>query len=254
MELFTHDMDPKGFQQTNQIWNRMGLNAKWSIGVMTELIQQKTFPTKEDWMNYYYESGRKRLSQIQLLSPQDQAIVLSPKRPRGAREELVQLNTHYGRTPEELNEKGEALYQAMCARGFNVTLDLCQQAVHYRVIGETWNGIMGREFEAISWLEHQLNSLGINEGSCLKTTGEIDYEYAVDFELYIKERRIAGIQVKPDSYRGYTPYLNEAKRINLMKNKKYFDVFQAPVIYIYTTSSGVVTNQSEVNQALKYLI
>lgn len=254
MRLFTHEMDPKGFQQTNQVWNRIGLNAKWSIGVMTELIQQQTFLTKEDWMNYYYESGRERLNLIQLLSVQDQALVLSPKRPRGIREELARLNTHYGRTPEELNQKGEILHREMQSRGFDVTLELCQQAVHYRVIGETWNGIMGRECEAICWLEQQLNQWGITEGQCLKTTGEIDYEYAVDFELYINQNRVAGIQVKPDSYRGYTPYLNEAKRINLVKNEKYFTKFQAPVIYIYTTDKGVVTNQSEVNQALKQLI
>lgn len=254
MELFTHEMDLEVFRSTNELWNQMRLNAKWSVGTVTELIQQRSFTSKEEWLQYYYESGRERLRRIEALSPTDQALVLNPRMSRVVPEALKLLNTQYGRTPEELNEKGFLLYQRMKEWNPNITLEVCQTAVHFRVIGETWNGVVIREQRTISNLAKQLRQWGVHQGEWRKTPGEIDYQYEVDYELYVKRRRIIGLQIKPDSYRGYTPYLEQAKRINLYKNEQYFERFKTPVLYVYANSKGQITNRLEVESVLKQVI
>ena len=251
MELFTHEMDLELFRSTNAAWNQMRLNAKWSVGTMAELIQQQSFTSKEEWMRYYYESGQERLRLIASLSEEDRVIVLSSKMPRVVREDLKLLNTHYGRTPEELDRKGAQLYEEMVKQNPAITLELCQQAVHYRVIGETWNGVVVRERRAISELSRQLCQWGVQTGELRKTPGDFDYQYEVDYELFVNQRRRIGLQIKPDSYRAYTPYLEQAKRINLYKNEQYYATYQTPVLYVYANSKGQITNRSEVESILK---
>lgn len=254
MELFTHDMDLALFRSTNEVWNQLGLNAKWSVGTVTEIIQQRSFVTKEEWQQYYYESGRERLRLIQSLPSEDRELLLRRKAPRFIKEELRFLNTHYGRTPEELDEKGRLLYESMVQKDPTITLELCQSAVHYRVIGETWNGVMVREQRTISNLMKQVREWGVDHGEWRKTPGDFDYQYEVDYELFLNQQRVVGLQIKPDSYRGFTPYLEQAKRINLYKNEQYYAAFQTPVLYVYANSKGQITNNSEVQSVLKRLI
>lgn len=254
MDLFTHEMDSNLFRSTNDVWNQMKLNSKWSVGTVTEVIQQETFKTKEDWQAYYYNSGYERLRLIQALSEEERRLVLSKGTPRGLDERLKVLNTHYGRTPEELNEKGRLLYQQMALINPDITLDLCQEAVHYRVIGETWNGVVVREKRTVANLAKRLIDWGFSSGEWRKTPGEIDYQFEVDYELYINNQRVIGIQIKPDTYRAFTPYLNQAKRINLYKNEQYYLTYQTPVLYVYANSRGQITNSAEVEAVLKRVI
>ena len=87
----------------------------------------------------------------------------------------------------------------------------------------------------------------------VKTSGEFDYKYAVDYELFLGNSLICGIQIKPKSYTYNTPYLNKAKRTNLEKNKKYFQEFNAPVYDVFSTSKGSILNTGVLSTILEFL-
>lgn len=254
MDLFTHNMDPELFRSTNELWNQLRLNAKWSVGTVTEIIQQRPFQTKEEWQQFYYESGQERLRKIKTLSEADQQLLLKRSSPRELTDELRVLNTHYGRTLEELDQKAQILYEAASKLNDRISLELCQEAVRYRVIGETWNGVVVREQRTIDALKKEVQSWGLNQCDWLKTPGDFDYRYEVDYEIFIKGKRRIGLQIKPDSYRGITPYLEEAKRINLYKNQQYFKEYRVPVLYVYANSKGRISNLEEVREVLKQLL
>lgn|GEM_PF-6954540 len=75
----------------------------------------------------------------------------------------------------------------------------------------------------------------------VKVSGEIDYKYAIDYELYKNKRKTAAIQIKPLSYKnGTSEEIQICKKANAQKNKEYKDIFGIDVYYVYSTSSGKI--------------
>ncbi len=67
MDSFKNKLDIKRFNSTNGLWNNMKLNSPWSVGYVTSLIQSKTFQNKEEWEQFYYDSGELRKQKISIL-------------------------------------------------------------------------------------------------------------------------------------------------------------------------------------------
>ena len=68
-------IDAEKFRSTNAPWNNLMLNDPWSVGYVTTLIELVPFEKKEDWENFYYESGQKRELEIAKLSTDLQSTV-----------------------------------------------------------------------------------------------------------------------------------------------------------------------------------
>ena len=47
MDIFINKIDPDKFRATNNIWNLLGLNAPQNIGMVSDLINQKLFSSKD---------------------------------------------------------------------------------------------------------------------------------------------------------------------------------------------------------------
>ena len=82
-----------------------------------------------------------------------------------------------------MKEKGKILYDAVKDNGYDLTLDECIECVRFRVICETWNGIILRENNTIETLQRQFPKLRFE-----KADGEMDHSYAVDFQVFPKSQ------------------------------------------------------------------
>lgn len=116
MDVFEYELDnEKEFSVTNKIWNKLKLNSKESVGVIVDLINSEQFPTKEDWLNYYYK---------------------------------------HGRTKEQLMEVAKKLFDAVGSE-LNLSLDDCFYMTEFRVIKQSWNGIAIREENTVKKLRQE---------------------------------------------------------------------------------------------------
>lgn len=248
MEEFENKLDLTKFRSTNAIWNRLMLNAPWSVGYVTTLIELEEWRTKEDWESFYYESGAQRKKEIEKL-PSDKQSVLEDfqlvrtnnSKVQNLPYSLQNINTQYGRTEEDLAEKGRVLYEVIKDNGNGLTLEECIECVRYRVICETWNGVVVREASTIKSLKTQFPQFEFR-----KTPGELDFEHAVDYEVYKSDILIGAIQIKPKSYLWNAPYIRIARTANKRKQTNYFESTGIRVIDIISSSKGVIENQSEV--------
>jgi len=230
MNIYENKICNKKFRFTNALWNELELNHPMSVGYLTTLIESKPFQTKEEWRDYYYNSGQERL-----LIAQKENIDLSSNTSKAR-----QLNGNYGRTEEELRHKGRTLYQALQLNGnsLSITLAECLYMVKYRVMGETWNGVIMRERNTLQTLQKIFPQC-----TFIKVSGENDFRYAVDFEMYYQNTLLASLQVKPLSYlKGSSPEISKAKKANQAKNKNYSRVFGVDVFYVYSTNKGEILN------------
>lgn len=235
MDLFQNLIDLNKFKSTNAIWNELKLNSPWSVGYVTNLIESSIFSSKEEWRDYYYNSGKERLLQIGRSRYVNELMDFKNFNPDIPYEEKLK-NFKYGRTEEELRQRGIYLFEEIQKRGnpLKITQKECIYAVKFRVIGETWNGVILREKSTIL----QLKKLH-PEIEFIKVSGELDYKYAIDYELYKNGKRIAAIQIKPLSYKnGTSEEIQVCKNLNSQKNEIYTNTFGVNVYYIYSTSSG----------------
>jgi hypothetical protein len=244
MKEFMLNMDSHRFRVTNASWNKLGLNDPWSIGYVTTLIESKPFLFKEEWECFYYESGIERQQLIAQLAPQWQLALhdvslknTTPKLFSGLQKNIKNLNFYYGRTPEELAEKGKILYDYMQSLGTTISIEECVECVRFRTICETWNGIIIREKNTILTLRQRLPTVEF-----IKTKGAFDYQFAVDYELKLGDTIVCGIQIKPQSYAYNTPYILKAKYANTQKNKAYSAQYHRPVFDIIASSNGEIIN------------
>lgn len=231
MELFENRIDPQKFRYTNALWNELQLNYPMSVGYVTTLIESQTFQTKDEWRDFYYHSGHTRL-QI----AKEQNITLSSNTPQAKN-----LNGNYGRTEDELKQKGKKLYEALQKKGnpLGITLSECVYMVKYRVMGETWNGIIMREKNTLKTLQKQFPQCTFK-----KVDGVTDFQYGIDFEMYLYGSLLSAIQVKPLSYqKGFSQEIQKAKRANERKNNEYLKNFGKPVYYVYSTNKGEILNK-----------
>ena len=152
--------------------------------------------------------------------------------------DLRNLNSEFGRTEEQMRKKGQLLHEAVKNNGFGLTVEECFQCVRFRVICQTWNGVIVREVNTIETLK-QL----IPQADFRKVAGDFDYMYAVDYEVYKDNRLAYGLQIKPESYTWNAAYIRKARYANQQKNQLYTSKFGVPVYDIIANSAGVIKNQ-----------
>lgn len=242
MDLYEHNIDKKKFQFTNKVWNKLQLNSRWSIGYVSELIKTRHFNTKEEWKEFYYQSGAKRLLKAHELGI-DPLTTLNRFTLRNIPypEEYKFLNYTHGRTIEELHERAKYMFEHIekIENPLSITLEECVSIVEYRVIGETWNGILGREKSTIETLQTIFPALTFK-----KCTVEEDYEFAVDYEVYSGSQLLCALQIKSPSYLNpFFSTLAVTKKINESKNEKYRSLKNTEVLYVFSTNKGCIENK-----------
>lgn len=241
---FVLNIDVNKFRSTNALWNNLMLNAPWSVGYVTTLIELESFEKKEDWESFYYESGRLREFEVSKLNSDYQNLLNDESLIRTNRNianqldwNLKNLNTQYGRTKECLRKKGFILFTAIKNNKLGLTLEDCIECVRFRVICETWNGVIIRERNTIENLQRKFPEIYFK-----KVSGEIDFAFAVDYELYKNGSLVCAIQIKPRSYTWNTSYINKARKANKYKNEEYFKKFGVRVFDVISNSRGEIIN------------
>ena len=244
MEEFKLPIDVNKFRSTNLIWNNLMLNDPWSVGYVTTLIELSTFERKEDWEAFYYESGKQRELSISNLSPDLQNILNNESLIRINRNTLNQLswdiknlNTQYGRTQKSFQQKGQILFNEVKDNGLGLTIEDCIECVRYRVICETWNGVIVRERYTVQNLLKQFPNTEFR-----KVSGEVDHTFAVDYELYKGGVLTSAIQIKPQSYTWNAPYIQKARNANKQKNQEYLKKFGVQVYDVISDNRGNIVN------------
>jgi hypothetical protein len=179
-------IDTEKFRLTNAPWNSLMLNDPWSVGYVTTLIELVSFTEKEEWENFYYESGQQREKLIEKLNVENQNIINDETLIRINRNivnqlswDLKNINTQYGRTKDSLHRKAQLLFEKVKNDIVGITLDECFECVRFRVICETWNGVIIRERNTVQNLLKQFPNTDFR-----KVNGEMDHTFAVDYELY----------------------------------------------------------------------
>lgn len=260
--IFENQIDTDKFRSTNGIWNELQLNSPWAVGYVTTLIESKTFNSKEEWKDFYYKSGEERLAKISELEGDIQKILQDFNLPynkkqsivNGLHKEIKDLNYLYGRTESDLRLIGKRMFDVIEKRGnkLSITLSECIYMVKYRILAETWNGIISREKNTIERLKRAFPNKRFN-----KVDGDFDYKYGVDYEIYDGDILIGAIQIKPKSYmNGNSESIKKAKKANEIKNLLYYKAFGVNVSYIYSNTKGEILNPnalfflSNINEAV----
>lgn len=242
MEIFKNIVNQQKFKSTNYIWNRLRLNNPWSIGYVSNLIESKTFSSKEEWKEFYYQSGEERLRLIgNICSEEQKRALMDFTKSTQLPKELKELNLSFGRTERELDERGQYMYEQIVEEGnpLKISLAECIYMVKYRVMAETWNGIIAREHNTVKNMEAQFPGITFK-----KSEGERDYSYGIDYELFDNESLLCAVQIKPMSYqKGISREIIKAKKANEAKNQKYKEDYNADVLYVYSNSKGIINNQ-----------
>jgi hypothetical protein len=246
MDEFILTIDKDKFRSTNAKWNELMLNDPWSVGYVSTLIETANWKNKEEWEETYYKSGASRNQYIEQNAADlgyskeffnDTTVPRDTRRYYALSWDVKNINTQRGRTKDDFREKGKLLYEAVKDNGHGLTLDECVECVRFRVICETWNGIILREHNTKATLVRLFPELTIKE-----TPGEVDHTYAVDLEVFKSGRLICGIQVKPKSYTGNAPYIVKARKANAVKYELYREKFGVPVFTIISNSKGEILN------------
>ncbi|GHT57138.1 hypothetical protein FACS18945_0680 [Bacteroidia bacterium] len=249
MEEFVNTLDTARFESTNGLWNELMLNNPWSVGYVSTLIETREFQNKEDWESYYYQSGEERSEKnnalpinIQIKLNDEQLVRVDRSSINSLSWDYKNLNYNQGRTREQIANKGRILYQEALQRGIDITEEECVEAVRFRTICQTWNGIIIRERRTIKILQERFPNVTFK-----KTDGNFDYEYAVDYQLFKNDVLICGIQIKPSSYNNSrAPYVLNAKAANRRKNSNYSITFDVPVFNVFF-ERGAILNQDVIS-------
>ena len=255
MDEFINSLDIARFESTNGLWNDLMLNDPWSVGYVTTLIEMKTFYDKALWEQYYYESGETRNFKVNGLSNDlkekinDEQLVLRNKREiYNMSWDLKNLNFNFGRTRRQIAKKGAILFHYAKKKEISITEEECVEAVRFRTICQTWNGVVIRERNTIQTIKNKFPSVDF-----ASTSGDFDHKYAVDYELKLSGNLICGIQIKPKSYFGKAPYLIKAQNANARKNQDYKNEYSKPVFNVISKANGEIIN-SEVISKISRLI
>ena len=255
MDEFINSLDIARFESTNGLWNELMLNDPWSVGYVTTLIETQEFKNKEAWESFYYSSGEQRQAELAKLPSDLVGILNNEQLVRTNKGEILQmgwslknLNFSYGRTILQMETKGTILYESAIKRGIAISRAECIEAVRFRTICQTWNGVVIREKRTIALLQQKFPGLGFH-----KTDGNFDYEFAVDYQVFKQDALICGIQIKPNSYnRSTAPYVRLAKAANKRKNRNYSDQFGVPVFDIFY-ERGQILNENVMDDLTKLL-
>jgi len=255
MDEFINKLDSDKFRATNAAWNKLRLNDPWSVGYVSALIELKSFSCKEDWEEFYYSSGAYRDQQIsalddkmQILLNNESLILTNPQIIKTLDSHVKSLNYNLGRTKEQLAKKGKLLFEVISGNEIKISIEACIKAVRFRTICETWNGIILRERNTVANLRYVFPQCDF-----IKKDGAFDHSYAVDYEVYFKNRLCCALQIKPQSYLGSSPYLLKAQAANSKKNKKYTDQYGAPVFDVISKTNGEIIHKEILQKIAKTL-
>ncbi|MDE6269017.1 MAG: MjaI family restriction endonuclease [Muribaculaceae bacterium] len=252
MDEFILKIDKEKFRSTNGAWNDLMLNDPWSVGYVSTLIEAKNWKSKEEWEETYYASGEVRNKLIERnaqnfgLSPDffnDITIPYNKSKYHLLSWDIKNLNTQKGRTREDFKSKGKILYDAVKDNGYDLSLNECIECVRFRVICETWNGIILRENNTISSLHRLFPNLTFE-----KVDGEMDHTYAVDFQVFNSGYLMCAIQIKPKTYLGSAPYIRKARIANENKYAAYKEKYGAPVLTVISKTNGEILNGEVISQ------
>jgi hypothetical protein len=224
------------FRSTNAAWNDLMLNDPYSVGYVSQLIESKEWSSKEEWEQFYYDSGeeRNKLLGVNRSILNNDSLQLTHKHAiQSLTWQQKNLNYQYGRTKEDLMNKAKKLN----AVAKNLTLDECYECVRFRTICETWNGIIVRETNTIKTLSSLFPTYEFR-----KTDGNIDHTYAVDYEVYCNGVLKCGIQIKPQSYTFNAPYLQKARFANQQKYDAYRRLKGVCVYVVISKGNGQIIN------------
>lgn len=222
--FFKFKLENDKLKKTNNIWNKYRFNSVKRIGSLSKIIKQKKFNSKEEWISYYYKSGEKLKSK--------------------AIKNKSDFYNH-GRTRVDIFKIGIEFYQRLKSHGFtDISLADAIYLTEYRILHETYNGIIGNEQLAKNKLLTDFK--GLVE---VKEAGsEIDNRYAVDLEVFSKNGYLlCGIQVKPTSYLMSMKIKKQYYHImNENKNKKYKEKVGKDVLYLYVKNYKIYRKTYEI--------
>lgn len=244
------------FRWTNPVWNNLKLNQAWAIGYTSHLFRQKKFNNIAEWELYYYESGQARLEKISRLPKEHQLLLLnfkeSPFKPEyNCLKDLHRsINKYSGRTESELVDIATYFHEQICPIGspMEITLDNCIDFVKIRIIDEISIGIE-RENNTIARLKTLFPSIVFKE-----TEASFDSEYSVDYEAFVGNKLLFGIQVKSEKYqRAQSEMLLKTKDFNQRKQDDYTKKFGAEVINVYAKIDGYIPGNIVIEKIRSYI-
>jgi len=226
----------------NLIVERHKMCSPNSVGQVSELVLYKKLKFIKDWENFYFTSGRKRKKII---------VQNSKKFGKSKLKKLISgLNKSFGRTEEELEEKGEELFKYIPEETKrlsqaidvlkNITEKDCKDCIKQYVIDNTWVGIIKRENAVIK----KLIKRGIKPENIKKTTGSIDTNLGVDREIFSDDmKKKIGLQIKPDNSRG-GPLIDEHIKSAQAK-------YKGRVITIFSNTKGKIRDEDKIIKEIK---
>lgn len=248
VEVFKMKGDKKAFQDTNKMWNNERYNSPFLWGYVSQLIGKTDFKSKEEWLEFYYKSGEERLKKISNLPSKWRDEItkftsITPDVPKW----VLSFNYNYGRTEAECKQMAALMFEKRISKmRLNITEDDWEHMVIYRVLGETWNGVIAREKNTAANIQKKIPV------QLCKVSGEDDYKYGIDYEVYHDDSLICALQVKPKSYlNGNSEYIMTAKMANKKKNDTYTEEKKIPVLYVYSEHNGRVSNAEVLNEIMK---
>lgn len=220
--LIVTQEDVRKMRLTNGIYNQRKINSIDNIGCVMKIIVKERFSSVQEWICYYFESGKNRRN-----------------------------NFDFGRTKEEFEiiiQKYLHILQVAYPKE-NFTYEDAKKQLYQRVFYDTWNGL-NKEISVIDELKKLYPNYVFN-----KCNGHTDMLYAVDVEINTKDNQlISGIQVKPVSYLyKKQQYLKDAHELNKSKNQKYIEENNVPVLYLYYNESYNILNTPDF-QKLKKMV
>lgn len=221
----------KEFSYTNRIWNDLHLNSRRNIGALMFLIKNSKATTIEEWAKYYFTTGRDRANIITRLNTFE-----NKNKPIDFRI----IDSEYGRTLHDFSKIAKTLVEKL-----NISFELALNYVYIRVIDETWVGY-NRELIVFNKLKDLLKNSDIE---VRQVDYQKDVEFAIDYELVRDKEVILGIQLKSTNYKesGHGK-LTDCKIMNIEKNIRYSDVFDAYVVYLYISSDDEIINISSLEK------
>ena len=255
MDEFVLGINKDKFRSTNAKWNELMLNDPWSVGYVSTLIEASNWKSKEEWEETYYASGAVRNRLIEENAAKlgytkeffnDTTVPHNKAKYYALSWDVKNLNTQKGRTKEDFRTKGKILYDAVKNNGYGLTLEECIECVRFRVICETWNGIILRENNTVATLKRLFPNLTFE-----KAEGEIDQTNADDDQVMNSGKQVCDIQIKPKTYQSNAPYIQKARAANANKYAAYKEKYGASVLTVISTSKGEIINTEVINQIKK---
>ncbi len=235
MQEYISPISSKELSRTNKNWNKYQLNTPWSVGMVSSLIKRKPFESSSEWKAYYLSNGDLRSKGLKKMSSIDRYILNYVRQDTahtyyGHSQRYKHLQHQYGRSRSIIAHRAYILNRSMNHRyGMTLAYDI----VLFRIVGETWNGIILRERRTIERLEERFKDIQIRH-----CPAEDDYQYAIDYKIYREDIELCAIQIKPLSYASDKPYIQKAHRANLKKNSLYTEQTNIPVYTILSDIKG----------------